>query len=222
MIPPNFGAPDQIAYYRSVGSAYATAIAASGVKRVVHLSSYGAHLEKGTGFIVGSHHTESILNELEDVAITCLRPGYFYTNLYSYVGMVKNAGFFGANYAGDDKLILVHPSDIAVAAAEELTLSTIGKNIRYIASDEHTASEVAQIIGAAIGKPDLKWLTLTNEQMASGLEKAGLPAHVVANLVELGEATHRGVLKEDYELHKPTVLGKIKLEAFAEEFAAAF
>jgi len=77
MIPPNFAETDQTAYYRKLGSNYVQAIKQSDVNRVVELSSYGAHLEKGTGFIVGSHNVEKILDELTDVAITHIRPVYF-------------------------------------------------------------------------------------------------------------------------------------------------
>ncbi|MBC8041943.1 MAG: NAD(P)H-binding protein [Rhizobacter sp.] len=222
MIPPNFGEPNQVAYYRRIGSNYARAIGQSGIKRVVHLSSYGAHLEKGTGFILGSHHVEGILNELSDIAITHLRPAYFYYNLYNFADMIKGAGFIGANYGGDDKMVMVHPNDIAAAASEELETPATGKQVRYVASDEHTCNEVASILGAAIGKPDLKWVTFTNEQMQEGMEKRGMPASLVANFVEMGTSTHSGAMREHYELHKPVAMGKVKTEDFAKEFAAAF
>jgi hypothetical protein len=40
-------------------------------------------------------------------------------------------------------------------------------------------------------------------------------------LVELGAATHEGLLRRDYEYHKPA-LGKVKLQDFAKEFAEAY
>jgi uncharacterized protein YbjT (DUF2867 family) len=221
MIPPNFAAPDQLEYYRGISSHYSRAVRQTGVRRVVHLSSYGAHLDKGTGFILGSHAAEGILNELPGIALTHLRPGYFYNNLYNFAGMIKEQGIIGSNYGGIDKIALVDPRDIAHAAAEELQTPT-GGNVRYIASDEHTASEVATILGAAIGKPDLQWLTFTNEQLQAALEKRGLSAYIAANMVALGASLHSGVLLEDYEIHKPATLGKVKLEEFAKEFAAAF
>ncbi|QMW04660.1 NmrA family NAD(P)-binding protein [Spirosoma foliorum] len=222
MIPPNYAEPDQLAYYRRIGSNYAQAIQRSGVQHVVHLSSYGAHLPKGTGFILGSHHTEGILNELSDVAITHLRPGYFYYNLYGFVSMIKEQGLIGSVYGGDDRLVMVAPSDIATVAAEELTKSATGRNIRYIASDDRTASEVAHVLGNAIGKPDLQWLAFSEEQVTDALLKTGMPASLVANFVELGACIHSGKLRGDYDLHKPTVIGSVKLEDFAKEFAAAF
>jgi len=222
MVPPDFTEPDQVEYYRRIGSNYAQAIQQSGVKRVVYLSSTGAHLDKDTGFILGSHHTEGILNDLSDVAITHLRPTYFYYNLYSFVDMIKGVGFISANYGGDDKIAMVHPRDIAAAAAEEIETLATGKKVRYVGGDEHTANETAHILGAAIGKPDLKWVTVTDEQMQSGLEESGMLAHIAANFVEMGASIHSGALRQDYDLHKPIAMGKVKLEDFAKEFAAAF
>jgi len=222
MVPPNFAVADPIAYYQLIGNNYANAIKQSGIKQVVHLSSWGAHLDKGTGMIVGSHQVEKILDELTDVAITYLRPCSFYNNLYHYIPMIKAAGFMGTNYGGDDKVVLVSTRDIADAAVEELEVQNTGKKIRYIASDEHTCNEIASILGAAIGKPDLKWLTFTDEQTQAAMEQNGVPAHIAAKLVELNASIRSGAIRGDYDLHQPTVMGKVKLADFAKEFAAAF
>lgn len=48
MVPPNFGAPNIREFISGTGKKYAEAIKASGVKRVVNLSSIGAHLDGGT------------------------------------------------------------------------------------------------------------------------------------------------------------------------------
>lgn len=221
MIPPNFAASDPRKYYQNIGNAYATAIRQSGVKHIVHLSSWGADLDKGTGFIVGSHDVENILDALPNVAITHLRAGYFYYNLNNYIGMIKGQGIIGSNYGGEDKLVMAHPTDIAAAAAEEITIPTAGRKVRYVASDEHTPNEVAHILGAAIGKPDLQWITFNDTQVQEAMEKRGMPAHIAALSVELGASIHSGKLRQDYERYKP-VLGKIKLEDFANEFALAY
>ncbi len=170
--------------------------------------------------IVGSHEVETVLNELLDVAITHLRAGSFYTNLYGFIRAIKEQGVISSNYGGDDKVVWVHPRDVAAAAAEELEKSS-SSQVRYVASDERTASDTAQILGAAIGKPDLAWEILSDEEVQSGFEQRGMPAQVATLLVDLSASIHNGTLGEDYEQHKP-VLGEVKVEDFAKEFAAAF
>ena len=223
MVPPNLAAPDVLAHYRSVGGSYAHAIERAGVKRVVHLSSWGADLDKGTGFILGSHQVEEILNALPGIALTHLRPGSFYYNLLGFAGMIKGMGLIGSNYGGDDKIVWAHPRDIAAAAAEELTNpAAAGSDVRYVASDERTATETAHALGAAIGQPELQWLTFSDEQTRQGLEQAGIPAPVAALYVELGASIHNGTLRQDYDRHQPQAMGRVKVEDFAQEFAAAF
>jgi uncharacterized protein YbjT (DUF2867 family) len=136
--------------------------------------------------------------------------------------MVKSLSSIGANYGGDDKIAMVHPIDIAAAAADEIEIPATGFKVRYVGSDDLTANEAAQILGIAIGKPDLKWMTVTNEQMQSGLEEKGMPPHIAANFVEMGSSIHSGALREDYDLYQPIAMGKVKLADFAKEFAAAF
>jgi uncharacterized protein YbjT (DUF2867 family) len=221
MIPPNSGAPDPIVYSQTVGSNYAKAIQQSGVKRVVHISSYGAELEKGAGLIVLQRHVEEMLNQLPLESLTFLRATYIYYNLYRFVDMIKNAGFIASNYGGDDRVVLVSPVDIAAAAVNEIENQTPGKHVRYVASDERTCNEIATALGEAIGKPDLKWNLVSDAEMQSAYEGFGIPKHVAGLFVEMFAACHTGLLNEDYDKHMPK-LGKVKLEDFAKEFAAVY
>ena len=221
MVPPNYAAPDPIAHYVTIGNSYAQAIVESEIKRVVQLSSWGAHLSKGTGVIVGSHKVEKIFDGIDGVSVTFLRPASFYNNLYHYTDMIKQAGFIATNYGEDDRLVMVSPKDIAAAAAEELVTIKDGKDIRYVASDERSCNEISSILGAAIGKPYLKWLRFTDEQTQQAMQKNGIPENVATLLIELNAAIRTGIIREDYDLHQP-VFGNVKLGEFAKEFAGAF
>jgi uncharacterized protein YbjT (DUF2867 family) len=222
MVPPNYAVPDNRAYYNHIGQSYKTAIEKAGVKRVVQLSSFGADLSEGTGPILGSHDVEAILDSIPGIAITHLRPASFYTNFYAFTDMIKQMGFIGSNYGGEDKLILVSPNDIAAVAAEELVATAPVQKVVYIASDEKTATETAHILGKAIGKPDLQWLIFPVDKTRDSLVKNGLSEHMADNMVEMGHSMHTGELRTDYEQHRPQQLGKTKLEDFAREFAAAY
>ena len=225
MVPPgNFADPnlDVMTYCLNIGNNYAQAIRQSGVKRVVHLSSVGAHLEKDSGMILAHRAVEDVLNKLEGVAITFMRPVGFYYNLFSFIPVIKNIGMIASNYGADDELIWVAPADIATAVAEDLETAHTGTKVRYVASDKLTGNETARILGEAIGKPDLKWILISDEQAQSGLEAAGLNPKIAAGLVEMFASQHKGILTEDYYRNKPAVMGKVKLTEFAKEFAAVF
>lgn len=223
MTPPNHMAePDVFTYNRRLGENQIQAVKDAGVKRVVHLSSYGAELDKGTGMILSKYYTERGLNELAGVAVTHMRATYFYYNLYNVIGTIKHAGVIRSNYGGDLSIVMVSPVDIAAAVAEALTTPATGHHVQYLASDELTGNEIASILGAAIGKPDLQWVVISDEQQKANMLANGLPAKVVDPMIEMFSCLQSGELSKDYYLHKPAVMGKVKFADFVKEFAIAF
>jgi uncharacterized protein YbjT (DUF2867 family) len=225
MIPPgSFFDPsfDMIKSYSTFSNNYAQAIQQSGVKKVVHLSSIGAHMDKGNGMLAFHHTAENIFKQLPgDVSIKFMRPVGFYPNMLRFIPTIKAQGAIIQNYGGYEKEPWVSPLDIAAVIAEEIEKPFNGRTIRYIASDELSPNEVAKILGEAIGKPDLKWLAITDEQMLNGMIGIGINPAAAKGLVEMNASRRGGVLYEDYHRHQPT-LSKTKLTDFAKDFAAAF
>jgi uncharacterized protein YbjT (DUF2867 family) len=221
MVPPKWDAANWKEYIHSIGKNYAQALKAAGVKKVVNLSSIGAHMPTGCGPVSGIHFVEKELNAIEGIDIKHLRPAYFYYNLFANIGMIKHAGIIGGNF-GNTPLVMVHPTDIAAVAAEELlSLKFTGISNRYIAGDERPTAEVAKVLGEAIGKPGLPWVNFKDEESLNGMLQAGLPKDIAENYTEMGTAVASGEMFSDYHKHKP-VLSAIKLEDFAKEFAAAY
>lgn len=222
MVPPNFKEFNSQSYYKKIGQNYKEAIEQSKVNRVVVLSSWGAHLNKGTGTILGSYFVEQILNELGNTHITYIRACSIYYNLFHYITQLKNTGIIGSNFKGTDKIVWVAPKDIAEVVVEELTKINLERiSIRYVASDEATADETAKVLGETIGKPDLKWTAFTDEQVKESYLGMNFPESFAQDLVDLNASISSGKMGEDYEMNKP-VFGKIKLVNFAKEFAAAY
>jgi uncharacterized protein YbjT (DUF2867 family) len=225
MIPPPDlfdHAFDFTEYGQDISDNYAKAIRTSGVQRVVHLSSIGAQLDKGTGFILSHYYLENKLKEIPGIAVTHMRPTAFYYNLYHFLPVLKHTGHIISNYGGDDKVSWVSPLDIAAAVAEEIVTPGNGRKIQYVASDELTCNQVARIIGTAIGNPALQWLTITNDELQSSLEAAGMAPLAAAGLVELNASMHAGELFREYFKEKIPVTGKVKMTDFAREFAVVF
>jgi len=228
---------------RQIGN-YCAAILASGVKKVVHLSSVGAHTDKGNGLLAFHHLAEHIFKELPaDVIIKHMRPVGFYTNLYDFKMSIAGEGLLGmfltlrfsglwslltgkrgviaANYGAEDVNPWVSPKDIATAIAEEITSPFVERMFRYVASEELSCDEIARIIGEAIGKPYLKWALMSDKDMLSGLKMFKMPESRAQGVVDMNAGMHNGIVNEDYYLHRPKVLGKTKLKEFAKEFASS-
>ncbi|MEO5999262.1 MAG: NAD(P)H-binding protein [Chitinophagaceae bacterium] len=226
MVPPaNYWdqSLDLLGYYNELGENYFEAIMETGVKRVVNLSSIGGHLNKGNGILLGAHQVENILNKLSaDVSITHIRPTEFYYNLLPQVHSAKSNNFITSNIGGEVINSWVSPIDIAAAIAEEITSNFTGRKVRYVASEEINYNDLSKVLGSAIGKPDLKWKILTNDQMESNLVNIGMKQEIAKGMTEMYSAINSGLLYEDYLHNKPTTMGKVKVADFAKEFAAAY
>jgi len=222
MTPPNLGGSNVIANTVNAGEAYASAIQKAGIKRVVMLSSIGAHLPSGNGPIAGIHRIEKIYEQLPHVSVTFLRAGYFYNNFFHDIPMIRNAGIEGSNFAATTRMPLVDPEDIARTAAEELIKLTTGKNVRYIVSDIRTGAEIAEALGSAIDKPGLPWITFSDDQARDGMMGAGVPEEIAVLYTEMGAGFRTGTLVEDYERNGAPVTGSIKLNEFAKRFASTY
>lgn len=213
---------DPEAYWLNIAKSYRQAVEQSGVTRLVHLSSIGAHTNKGVGMLATHHQVENILNDLPGtVSIKTMRPVGFYYNMFAFIPAIKQANAIIQNYGGNEKEPWVSPLDIADVIAEEIEKPFNGRTVRYIASDEASPNEVATVLGEAIGKKDLTWLAIPDEQFQAGLLNAGFNPQAAKGLTEMNAGRRSGVLYEDYFKHKPTP-GKVKLTDFAKEFAAVY
>ncbi|HET9057717.1 MAG TPA: NmrA family NAD(P)-binding protein [Chitinophagaceae bacterium] len=225
MIPPRYNiTANWKETIGQVGKNYAAAIKTNHIKYVVNLSSVGAHLPDGCGPVSGLFKVESALNELAGVNIKHLRPVFFYSNFLASMNTVKTMNIIGNNFGGHGfKFAIVDTNDIAEAAFEELNnLNFTGHTVRYIASDEVTTDELAKTLGTAIGKPELQWVTFSNEQALSGMIQAGFTEEVAKNFVEMGQAIASGKMYEDYWANRPLTLGKTKLADFAKMYAFVY
>jgi len=209
MIPFNFTV-DQATYFRKVEAAYAQAIKKNKIEKVVVLSGWAA-----------DEQSFQMLKQLPETTVIDLRPGYFYTNFYNDIKSIKEYSALMTGFGVEDKIAFVSPNDIASAACQELTTPSQGNRFRYVASEELTCNEAAKILGDAIANPDLKWVTLSEEQLLNALIQSGFPPHLADNFVKMQSEIHSGKVFDQYLKNRPE-LGKTKLKDFAKEFAKAY
>lgn len=219
MLPPSMGPENMIENIARAGQAYANAIRAAGVKRVVLLSSVGAEASVGTGPVGGVHRVEQIFREqLSGINVTVLRSGFFMVNFFRDISFIKNKNLFGNNYGGDDLLALTHQDDLSSAIAEELQNPGSGFEVKYLVSDVSTGKKIAEVLGQAIGKPDLTWTEIPDEQLKQGMLSGGMPPELAGLITELGQGVRSGIVMKDFLGTGGKANGEIKLAQFAKEF----
>lgn len=212
---------DIVTEITQIGRNYRQAIADAGVKKVIHLSSIGGHTDQGNGMLNFHYNVEQILASLPaSVSIKTMRPVGFYYNLLQFIPTIRAQGAIYQNYGGDKKEPWVAPEDIAVVIAEEMEAPFDGRSVRYIASDEASPNELAQILGSAIGR-EVRWIEISDAQMEQALIGAGMNPTTARGYTEMNAGRKTG-LYEDYDKHRP-VLGPTKLTDYAKNvFAAAY
>lgn len=222
MVPPYLGAADWKKHIAGVGENYAYALQAAGVKKVVNLSSVGAHMPEHCGPVSGLYYVEKALNEVPGLDVLHLRPAFFFYNLLANVGMVKHMGIIGGNYGESTRMVFVEPADIAeVAAGKLLQPDFTGNPVLYIYSDALPVQEVAAELGKAIDKPELPWINFSDEDTRAGMLQAGLSEEVARNYVEMGAAVRSGEMLADFH-RQGAVQGKTRLADFARVFAQVY
>jgi uncharacterized protein YbjT (DUF2867 family) len=183
-------APDYAARQDEEGEAIAAALRASGVHRVVALSSLGADVPEGTGVIAGLHRQEQRLRKIAGIDLLLLRPVSFFENFHDSLGTIKEAGMLADTVAPDLAVPMIATDDIAAVAAQALLASDwTGVVVRELLGQRDISHrEVARLIGEAIGQPALPYVQLREADMGAALVGAGLSPSFVALYLEMTRA----------------------------------
>ncbi|MEW6738200.1 MAG: SDR family NAD(P)-dependent oxidoreductase [Acidobacteriota bacterium] len=224
MIPPNLTAKDLRAFQNRVSEALVNAIKATGVTHIVTLSSLGAHVDSGSGPILGLHDSEKQFNQLNNVNVVHLRPSFFMENLLNGIPTIKNLAINGTPIDANIAIPMIATKDIAERAVALLeTLSFTGKSSQeLLGAKDLTLTEATRALGEAIGKPDLKYVQFTYEDSKKVMLGLGLSASVVDAMLEMYEGINNGLLTPT-ESRSPKNTTPTTIAEFANEiFAPAF
>ena len=222
MIPGDITKPDVLGQYARAGEAIARAVRDSGVRRAVFLSSLGAELPAGTGPIAGLHGVEERLRAIDGLALTILRPGYFYENHYGTLGVIKAQGINGGAIEPDISVPTIAAADVGGAAADALRETNAkGVVVRELTGPRDiTPTEATRLIGKAIGKPELPYVRFPDKGFVAGLASAGIHPDAARLFLEMAQAFNKGIVRPQ------PGNGKIRtattFEAFAEGYARAY
>jgi uncharacterized protein YbjT (DUF2867 family) len=193
LLPPHVPGEDYYAAQRQVGDAIAGAVKDSVMPRVVMLSSLGADLPEGTGPIKGLHYLENQLRAT-GTNLTAIRACYFQENIAEVIPAVRQAGIY-PNFlpSADFAIPMIATRDIGRLAAELLKAPAPSGEIVDLVGPEYSARDLAEKLGAAIGKP-LQVVDIPPERHVEALTEAGLPRVLAEAYAELNAAIGSGVI----------------------------
>ena len=194
MLPMNMQAEDYTAFQLKHANAIAEAMEACKVKYVVDLSSQGAHLESGSGVVLGLHHMENLFDKIEGLNTLNLRPCYFMENTLGMVGLIKDAGIMGSPVKGDLSIPVIATKDIADYAAKRLlALDFEGNNHQDLLGARNvTYQEIAKVYATAIGKMDLNYVEFPYADFKGAFMAMGASESVADNMNEFIERVNAG------------------------------
>jgi uncharacterized protein YbjT (DUF2867 family) len=192
MLPPLNSREEQ----ERQSDAIAKAAKESGLRYAVHLSSYGAHVPKGTGPVTGLHSSEQKLNAIGDLNVLHVRAAYFMENNLGAIDMIHEMGRFGHALLSDLKLPMIATPDVGAYAAQRLLdLDFSGKQTRELLGERDLSmTEATAVIARGIGKPDLRYEQFSYGQVRQVLEQMGMPPKKAAVYIEMFEAINAGLL----------------------------
>ncbi|GAB3364216.1 NmrA family NAD(P)-binding protein [Arachidicoccus ginsenosidivorans] len=208
--------------YTSVAENYKAAVLQTGISKMVILSSVGAHMPSGNGLLQYAYAIEQAYNQLpEHISIKFMRPVSFYYNLLSFIPVIKSQGVIATSYGGDTKKPWVSPIDIATTTAAAILSPFEGRTFQYIASEMLSCNEIAALIGTAIGKPQLQWITVPDETVLNTFIKLGMEPSTAQAFTDMNIGIQNGSIYADYYKHQPE-LGQTKMADYVKEFAQIY
>jgi (4-alkanoyl-5-oxo-2,5-dihydrofuran-3-yl)methyl phosphate reductase len=197
----------------------ARAARAAGARHIVKLSS----LDVEKSLAIGAWHEEGeAAIRASRIGFTFVRPAGFMSNLLAWAHSVKAEGVVRAS-TGDGRRAFIHSADIAAVGVEALVNAKyLGKELPITGPEAVSFAEVAEKIGAAIGRP-VRFEAISDEEAGQRFAASGEPVEVVKAHVALWRAIREGrVGRVTGEVER--VLGRqpISLDTWVRENAESF
>jgi uncharacterized protein YbjT (DUF2867 family) len=221
MSPYDPSALDYLAEQERTDRAVVEALRVARVGHVVALSSLGADLPAGNGFVASLYAQEQRLRTL-DAAVLVLRPGSYYENFAAALDTIRDFGEHADSVDPDAPVPMIATRDVAAAAAAALRARDwTGTVVRELLGPRDLSNaEATRILGAALGLPDLSYVQLPAEEMIVTLRRAGFSESAAALHVELGRAVADGTIVS-LQGRTPLTTTPTRFEDYAADLARA-
>jgi len=196
LTPPDMRTSDPSGFQKRVAAAGASAIRENRIRRVVNISSVGAHLASGAGPVSGLHDVEELLDSAA-ANVVHLRCGFFFENFLFQLDNIRRDSAVYMTMSGTTRLPMIATRDIAdVAAGLLLDSRWRGKIIRGLhgPADLSLFEAVGQI-SEGLGQ-QVCYKRVPDDAMRKEMTSMGVSPQVADWLLEMYRAADSGTLKK--------------------------
>lgn len=192
--PPAYALPDLFAHAETIAGAIRDAVEASGLRRLVVLSSFGAHQPSGTGIIQTNRTFEQRLGTL-DTSLTFVRPTYFMQNWGAVAPAAAKDGVLPSFLSPLDRATaMTSTADVGRVAAEAMLAGEGAPRILELTGPAtYSPNDAAAAFGAVLGRP-VQAVPLPEAQWAGVLGQFGFADRTIAAWTEMFGGFNAGTI----------------------------
>jgi uncharacterized protein YbjT (DUF2867 family) len=188
------------------------AVEKSDIKKIIGLSSGGAHLKTGSGNLLMSRMLEDAFVDL-NIQQTFVRPGYFYSNWTGYLDIVKNNGILPTFFPKDFQLQMISPYDVSLYISNALcSENNHGGIYEIIGPQPYSSDDIAKTFRKLLNK-DVLVNEIPRDLWGKTLENAGFSPIAVKLMIEMTDCVIKGKTKSEIEKNN-----LIKMDMTFEEY----
>ena len=198
--PPNFQSENMIEEYRELAEISKKAAKAAKVKRIVHLSTLGGHLDsKEIGLIRGQSLAEDVIREGAENVLH-LRCGFFLENLFGSLQTIKDQGALYFPVSGSATYEFVTTADIAKNVNDLLHSITWSGHevIELHGSETISFDELARQIGEGLDR-EVQHVAVLREAAVEAFTSMGMSQSYANGLADLIDSIGTGLLRPEYK-----------------------
>ncbi|WP_454055050.1 NmrA family NAD(P)-binding protein [Clostridium sp. Marseille-Q7071] len=175
---------------------YREAIQASGINKIVGLSSMGAQHESDTGNLVASYLLEHAFSGL-NIEQIFVRPAYYYSNWIGYLELIMAEGILPTFFPLEMKLPMISPIDVAEFLADVMIRETPQERIYEVCGpQDYSSLDIVRIFEKVLNK-NVTLQQILPDEWESTLEQAGFTSDGAKNFMLMTKAVIDGRTKGD-------------------------
>jgi uncharacterized protein YbjT (DUF2867 family) len=172
------------------------AIEKSNIKKIIGLSSGGAHLKTGSGNLLMSRMLEDAFVDLK-IQQTFVRPGYYYSNWIGYLDLVKENSILPTFFPKDFQLQMISPVDVSLYISNVLcSENNHGGIYEIIGPQSYSSDDIAKTFGKLLNK-DVVVNEIPYDLWGKTLENIGFSPTAIKLMIEMTDCVIEGKTKSE-------------------------